>query len=572
MPDPNQTVVRRALSPQEDDVELYYREKRVAQGLERQDAQGKPQKHGLWRFWDYAGTQAEHIKEERYEDGTLLEQHPNVEPVYKALQAGGDTYQQYKVMETAVGSYNAVIFALRRSHQQGRGAPSVALLRCMAEICPQTDVSTMSYLFGQLGEPSLPLLETMAEELLTRARDQDQTRRSAVVVMGLWRIDPTHLTTRFDPLLVAALEGVSFPHFANQNAVYRLGQLIASLPRPRAETILLQKSSYPYYLTSFAWACPTPVVIAALLDIIKGWYRGKHDSNYMYQVDALLTLRRIGKPLVEPLISLLQVEGKKLAQRDLFLIFLAELRAPEAAPVFVEFLADSTSAAKEAARRGLVALGDAALPALQAASIAKKSSTQKAALALLNERGQRGTASKPPAGFLALQELRSSITAEQRARWQELYEAQERDGGLERSWWLGTSYLLERLIKREARRDLRALLFYAQLFLSLCRAGMSFEVRLTVLLELCREHASRSPALLYVAAELLVLAPKDHFFNKVPREYQGKTQDSVFQHSEALKALCRTLGKPLAEPLAYLLSQHEAEEGETLCEWLASPA
>ena len=572
MSSPEKTISRRALSPEEDRVEHHYREKLVAQGLERKDSRGHPQKHGLWKFWSYASETTEHLKEERYENGTLLEDEPNVAPVLVVLQAEGAAYQQYKSIEAAVGSYTSVIYSLRLLHRQGRAAPSLEFVRYLAEVCPPTDLSNLAYLFGQLGAQYAPLLTAMAEELLAKKDlNQDQHRHAAVAMLGLWRIDPASLTARFDPLLAAALEGVSFPHFSNQNVVYRFGQLLAGLSTQRREALLLRQSSYPYYLTSFAWTCPTPPVIAALLETLMGWYRGKHDSHWMYQAGALQGLRRVGHPLVAPLLELLQGAGKKAAQRDLFLIFLAERQAPEAAPVLVEFLADSIAAAKEAARRGLLALGEAALPALQAASTAKKSATQKAALAFLTERSQRLAQPKlaPPAGLLALRDLQGSISTTQRERWLSLFEAQERDGQLERSWIVGVSYLIDRLIRREAPRDLQALLFYSQYFLSLCRSGRVFELRLNLLLERCQEFSTQSPAILYLVAEILVTAPKDHFFNKVPREYQGKAQDPLFQRREAIKGLCRMFGKPLAEPLGYLLSIYEAEEEETLREWLA---
>ncbi|MDP3275763.1 MAG: hypothetical protein Q8Q09_11245 [Deltaproteobacteria bacterium] len=564
-------VVRREVSPSEVHVARYDGDVLVAEGVERRVGDGPPRKHGLWKYWSSTGQTHTPMREEHYEDGALRDDHPNLEAVRALLSDDADVWTQYRAMETAVGSFSSVVFALRRLHREQRGTPSVALAMLLLESCPKCFLSMVGAFIRDLGEPFVSRVALWAESLLSlRVRDQHFGRHAAAVVLVFGTVDPGRLTERWDPLVVAALECLSFPHPFDQLGVEQMGKILSDLPVKRAESLLLRESTFPYYLVSFAWARPTPVILAALLEVMLGWSRSKHDAKPMHATGALQTLRRIGAPLIAPLIALLDGKGSKAAQRDLFLIVLAERPTPEAAAVFVRFLADPLVAARQASRRGIVALGAVAWPALEVARAANKSAGQKAADALLSELRARlrAPAAAAPEGVIALRDLRASIDAAERDAWLRWLSEQEEDGQLERGWTYPVGHLVDRLAQREAHRDVRVLIVCADYFLAACRSGRVFEARWSWWFERCREHWDRSLAIPFLAAELLVLAPRTHFFAKVPVAYVGQPQDPAVGHREMIAAWCRSIGQPLVEPLTWMLTQHEAEEEAALRAWL----
>ena len=518
---------------------------KTARGQERKGKDGKWRKHGVWLI--FTKDRNSHSCEEHFEDGVLLARQPNVEPVLRVLQSGGEPSSQYSTMEQAVGSYFAAVTALRILHADGLGVPSGPLLAYLIEVCPQSEVPIISVLLGELGTSIQPLLMTTAAALLAKGElDQRQQVHSAIVMLALWRIDPALLTPRLDDLVVSALESHSFPHPAEQNGVDLLGQMVATLPEKRAEALLLRKSTYPYFLTVFAWACPTSKVLDALLSTILGWRRGKLDGNPMYRSGVLNSLRRVGRALVAPLLASLAGAGKKAPQREMLLTFLAELRVVEAAPTLVAFLTDPLEVAREAARRGLVRLGEAAWPALEAASEAKKSAGQKAALALLEQQKARVKVEEAdwPEGYRVLCKLQSSMTDAERARWLGLFSEREVHWRAEVSSFSALSIFLKSLVSSETRHDLRALLFYSQHYLELCRSGRIFEPNLHWILEECKKHWDDSPAIPYWIASLLIALPG--------------------MHGEAFGGYLGPFGQELKAPLEFMLGQRNAEDEEGL--------
>jgi hypothetical protein len=124
-----------------------------------------------------------------------------------------------------------------------------------------------------------------------------------------------------------------------------------------------------------------------------------------------------GEAAVDPLVAALEGPAKKAVQREVLVAALGHARSPKAAATLLAFADDGVDAVKKAARDGLAALGDAAIPVLEAAA-GKKGKLKVVAEELLAR--VRGGGSDPsaaadvPAGVRALEEAKAKAAGPER--------------------------------------------------------------------------------------------------------------------------------------------------------------
>ncbi|MBA2664061.1 MAG: DUF4132 domain-containing protein [Bradymonadaceae bacterium] len=318
---------------------------------------------------------------------------------------------KHELVDTAalVGTYRASAnpLAQARAILALRYSPEVLIATLRAavaggEVVLAMDLAVELYVMmaGQVVE-MLPLLEMFEgdafsafEARLDRLACQEYPNKKQAtalfLALGRFQSEQSVLDLRFDELFNGlVLRGMDSP--ADGPLVKSLHRLLRSLPEARREKLVLSYSMEEKSYTANWLAvetCPTQRVIAVCVAEVVSWDDHRFVDCEALHASVVHAFLAFGAAAVSLLMEALAGKGAKCAQREMLIRALGETRCPQAAPIFGKFLGDALVPARQAAVEALLALGEAALPQLEAALNSPKKGVRDFAVETLSARGE----------------------------------------------------------------------------------------------------------------------------------------------------------------------------------------
>jgi hypothetical protein len=499
--------------------------------------------------------------------------------VLVALRSPRPVREWLAALEQAAGGSGAPLFQqldVLRQQRKLKLVPELAVE--IALTASGFDIGRVLRFITPLGAKVVPHLEAKANALL--AQPILDGHAAAIVMLSLWEAKKRAAPPpKFDELLNEALRFVDADSMSG-NAVVLLRELVARVPMKRRELLVFgdavrDPGAHGHLLWTYAGTCPTEKVIAECIQQALSWERHEFNRALARRDTVIETFRALSKPATTALIAALRSkEGERAPQRDILLRALGESQNADAAATLFVFTYDASELPRRAAFDGLIALGDKALPLLakqlangttsarlrsaevwaalapskrskeRAKKLAKLQKNEEIRLLLRKAAGLGPKPPPPPAGEVELNALRRKVSESFRERVLESVDAERL-----------TDAEVRAAASAEIEKDLRALVVYADRYLGALQRGQAhaFGFDLDFFAHVCRARAEQSPAVPYLAAQLLVSCP----------------DKGTYDLKSIVPSFLDSAGPRIARPLAAWVARERPEGRKHYLAWLA---
>ncbi|MBX3248426.1 MAG: DUF4132 domain-containing protein [Myxococcales bacterium] len=356
-------------------VVYWHQGQKSREGLRRKTPEGHWGDDGPWSC--YEGGELKHT--DLYHQGNYVRRVPNPGPVIAAMRSKGDPAAQLQAIKK-VAEHTSPCEFLEPLHATGEVSAELALsiaIEAYSHLWDRVFPIVLSY-----GDAMHAPLDAAAERLTAESYPND----NQCVVLCLWRWElsgKTPLPALYEPLLKRALSYNAELSDHKRPTVERLRELVKSYPREAREALVLNQRGKPLF--AYAGLAATPETVQATIDEIATLKKNVFRYNPSRAISLKAMLEEVGELAIPGLVATLKGAGKKAQARQIYVEVLAKSGAPEAAAVLLDFVHDKVDEAARAAREGLQALGEAALPAIEDALGAKAKALKLAAAETLSK-------------------------------------------------------------------------------------------------------------------------------------------------------------------------------------------
>ncbi len=362
-------------------VTFWEGKRRQSEGLRRLDEDGRWVDDGAWKQFE----NGKHTSSTVYEMGARVGSFPNPEPVLRALAKHATPKDQLRAIKKAA-KYTNIAEYLVPLHETGELSVEVAVsvaLEGWSQLWSQTFPVVLSY-----GEAAIPTIDAVAKKLAKE--DAPNSNSCALVCLWRWELGGEQpLPDDYGDLLFRALSANRELIDHQLPAIERLRALVASYPLELRQAVVTSQSSAQEWqrgrpLFAYAGLAPTEASIAAALEETLSLKKTVFQNNPTRSKTLARFFEEAGDLAVPQLVACMAAKGAKAPARQILLGALAKSGSAEAAAPLLAHADDKNDGAARAAREGLEALGEAALPALEAALGGRKKNLKRFAAEVLS--------------------------------------------------------------------------------------------------------------------------------------------------------------------------------------------